>query len=753
MSDAVEASWCTDGPHAAHQREAGDRLLHASEHEQAAVAYERALQMDPQSVRAHNNLGLALLALERFAEAITRFRRAIELDPDCAPAHHNLGRALSEQGQLEDALASFRRAAALQPALAESHQNCGRLLLKLRQPELALQSYTQVVELRPGSTRALCDRAGVLTELRHYSEALRVYEAVLQLDPQDLEALSNAAFIHLKLRCAREALGYCDRVLERNPENASAHNNRAAVLNLLLRHREALDSCDKALQLWPDLPSALHNRAIALWGLGDDRGAREVLLRVIQLNPRSRIARVQLAMSVIPVIPQTPDEIERGRAEFAEELTKLETWVAAEDVRDVSVVGPGQPFYLTYHEVGNRALLQRFGRLCAGVMQGWQEVNGLGMLPSMDRSDARLRVGIVSAHVRAHSVFHALTRGWIDALDRSSCELGLFSLDSRDAQSAWVQPRCDRFEDSPGTLEDWVRRIRAYQPDVLLYPEVGMDALTLQLAGMRLAPRQVASWGHPETTGLPTIDEYLSADAFEPFDAQDNYSERLVCLPRLGSYYEPYDCEPLALDLPALGIDPQRPVLLCPGTPYKYQPQHDWVLVEIARRLRKSQLVMFELPGNTLCQRVFARLAAAFTAAGMDAAKHLIMIRWLSRAEFFALMRAASGMLDTLGFSGFNTVMQAVECHLPLVAYEGRFLRGRFGSGIMRQLGLGELIAHSPDRYVDIAVRLVADDGYRNEVRQRIRADKQQLFRDPAVSQGFRSYLGALAGRGTARLN
>ena len=66
-----------------------------------------------------------------------------------------------------------------------------------------------------------------------------------------------------------------------------------------------------------------------------------------------------------------------------------------------------------------------------------------------------------------------------------------------------------------------------------------MDATTAKLAALRLAPVQAASWGHPETSGLPTIDYYLSAQALEPADAQENYTEKLVALPNLGCWLVP----------------------------------------------------------------------------------------------------------------------------------------------------------------------------------------------------------------------
>jgi predicted O-linked N-acetylglucosamine transferase (SPINDLY family) len=74
--------------------------------------------------------------------------------------------------------------------------------------------------------------------------------------------------------------------------------------------------------------------------------------------------------------------------------------------------------------------------------------------------------------------------------------------------------------------------------------------------------------------------------------------------------------------------------------------------------------------------------------------------------------------------------MQAVECGLPCVTYEGRFLRGRLGSGILRRLGMPELIATNPDAYVDLAVRLAADAGHKAAIRARMQDAAPVLYAD-----------------------
>ena len=97
--------------------------------------------------------------------------------------------------------------------------------------------------------------------------------------------------------------------------------------------------------------------------------------------------------------------------------------------------------------------------------------------------------------------------------------------------------------------------------------------------------------------------------------------------------------------------------------------------------------------------------------------------------------------LDTIGFSGFNTLMQAMECHLPCVTHEGRFLRGRLGSGIMRRLGMPQCIAHDARGYVELAVRLAGDAGYRAEIREAIRRAEHRLYADSSAVDALTGFL------------
>ncbi len=188
----------------------------------------------------------------------------------------------------------------------------------------------------------------------------------------------------------------------------------------------------------------------------------------------------------------------------------------------VNAVGSLQPFFVAYREANNRELLAQYGRLCARLMKHWQDAQGIA--PSRSTAGKTLRIGIVSAHIRDQSVWNAIVRGWFQHLDPSRFSLHVFHLGTEaDRETAFARQRAAHFEQSARGLRPWAEAIVGEQLDVLIYPEIGMDPTTVKLASMRLVPVQVTTWGHPETTGLPTIDYYLSAEGLEPANAQESY--------------------------------------------------------------------------------------------------------------------------------------------------------------------------------------------------------------------------------------
>lgn len=751
--------------------------------EAAGRHYRAAISAAPGHSDAHLSLGIVLEALGDAPGAIASYEAALALDPGNAFAGYNLGKALYVRGELRRAEAVLRTALAQKPLFPEAFVVLSSILEALGKFAAAVEALDEAIALRPdygGALRNLgllhfrqqrwADAAAVLARaaaadpedadipywhgeallsLGQSNAAADSYRRALLLRPNHAESLYRMGFLLASDGQREDAASFLQRAIAAQPRLAAAHIGLGNLHAAEQRFTQAAAAYRTALEHEPDNVQAHINLGNALVYLGEAEGARQALESALALDPENGTARWARVISGIPLVRGPGTDLERVRARFGRELAELDRWFDEQrSVAGHEAVGVQQPFWLAYQEHDNLQLLRAYGRLCARLMAAWRD--GAGPRPGAVRKPGPVRVGVVSQYFRRHSVWDALVKGWYQGLDRSRFGLYSFCLGhTRDAETDFAEARSARFHQGPKTLLQWVEAIAQAQPDVLIYPEVGMDPMTLKLASLRLASVQAASWGHPQTTGLPTIDYYLSAEALEPQDAQAHYGERLIALPHLGCHVEPFEGPVPAVDPGRWGLPVDAPLLLCPGTPFKYAPEHDELYVEIARRLGECRLCFFVCDIPELSERLRRRLAHAFEAQGLDFERRASFVPWLPRGEFYGLMLRADAMLDTLGFSGFNTALQAAECGLPMVTCAGRFMRGRLASGILERMGLGELVAASAADYVDIAVRLARDAEYREHLRGRIRAGRHVLFRDPAPLRALEEFLQSAGATGS----
>jgi protein O-GlcNAc transferase len=670
----------------------------------AAAAYETALGLDPGSPYPAYNLAKLLHARGAHARAEELLRGALGRKPDFAEAGIVLASVLEAQQRTPAALAALDQALGHRPDYAMAHYWRGNALVRLERPEDALESYRRAVELDPRLAAAWCNLGNVLCDFGRSEEAAACLARALALEPGLPDALVGMGNVHAVAQAMEPAEDCYRRALALDRTHAQAQVNLGNVLKYQARNAEALAAFAAALSL----------------------------------EPGSAQARWSRAMAQVPAVRGPDDDLGAMRAAFATEIADLERWFdAARTPLGVQVVGSEQPFWLAYHEQSNRDLLAPYGTLCSRLMADWQARQELRQVRRPKHGP--LRVGIVSQYFRDHSVWHALLKGWLRELDPRRFALHAFCLGAGgDQETAWARTRVLRFAQAVGGVRRWAETILAAEPDVLIYPEIGMDPMTLKLAALRLAPVQAAAWGHPETSGLPTIDLYLSAQAFEPQGAQAHYTERLVALPNLGCCVEPSQTHAA---VPSAGPK-EGPVLICPGTPFKYAPEHDRLLVEIARRLGKCRLVFFTYRVHALSEKLRLRLARAFGAADFE--RFVSFVPWQPKPQFHGWLEAADVYLDTVGFSGFNSALQAIECGLPVVTREGRFMRGRLASGILKRLGLGELVAQTDDEYVEAAVRLASEPAYRKHISAEIAKRRGVLFNDRSPIDALEDLLEAL---------
>ena len=643
----------------------------------------------------------------------------------CLPGHAYLARAFYRRGNalLEaqrplDALANYDCALRLRSDYADAHYNCGLALQHMGQAAAAIASYDRALAIKPDDCEALNNRGNALLDLHRPDAALASY----------------------------------DRAIAIKADYADACVNRGNALRDLTRPQDAVASYDRALAIDPGHADALYNRGNALGDVGQLDAAIASYRQAIATIPDSSEARWCLVMAWAAKLAVVPDDIDaaKARAEFMRGLRELEDYFDSRQLDGAHFIGVMTPFSLAYHESNHRDLLIAYGRLCAKLMQRWHDKQPVAYVPIAPDSVV-VKVGIVSAFVRDHSVWHAIVKGWIRQFDPAVIEVHVFCLSLHtDGETEIAKSLAASFTYGKHGLGEWVAAIADKRPDILIYPEIGMDPMTAKLASLRLATTQMTTWGHPETSGLPTIDYYISAAALEPPRQRENYSEKLIMLPNLGVYHEQVPVEAGKPDLARMGIRLDVPMFVCAGAPFKYAPRHDYVYVEIARRLGACQFVFFTWQVPALSELLKNRLIAAFAAAHMNYSDYVVFVPWQSKREFYGLMNCADAYLDTLGFSGFNTTLQAIECNLPVAAYDGRFMRGRLASGILRRMGIEDLIARNVEDFVRLVVRLGQDAAFRHRMRERMRETQGLLFDDVSAVHALQVKLVELAGTNRA---
>jgi protein O-GlcNAc transferase len=720
----------------------GIALEASGDAEAAARSYAAALELDPQDPYAGYNLGKLLFARGAPAQAEPLLQETLRRKPDFPEALVVFAAIQEALGNNAGALAALQSALRQRPDDQLALRSCGLLFGRLGRWAEAEACLRRASAADAGDAEAACWLGNALVHLGKADDAAACFREALHAKPDYPEALSSLGCILVDRGSTQEARPLLARAIELRPALAEAHVGMGNLHQADRRPDEAAASYQRAIALDARFVEAHCNLGHVLVLAGESEAALASYDTALSLDPEHAEARWARAMCRIAPVRGAGDGRGRARAAFAADIAALEQWFDARRCVDGHrAVGVQQPFWLAYHEEDNLELLRPYGALCARLMAAWQQRN-LPHPAARAVRGARVRVGVVSQYFRAHPVWHALTRGWFEHLDPARVELLAFDLGSaEDAQTAFARSRAAGYRQGPGGLQQWADAIQAAAPDVLIYPEIGMDPLTVKLASLRLAPLQAASWGHPETTGLPTIDCFLSAQDLEAEGAQAHYSEKLVALPHLGCAVQPTAVPEQRVDLAHLGLDAGVPLLVCPGTPFKYAPEHDAVLPAIARELGACQFVFFTHWAHALSEKLHRRLAAAFAGAGLDPGRHLRFLPWLSPVEFHALLRRADLCLDSIGFSGFNTALQALECSLPIVTREGRFLRGRLATGILRRIGLHELVARDDQEYAAAAVALARDSAHREDLRRRIEAQRHLLYADAAPVRALEAFL------------
>ncbi len=534
------------------------------------------------------------------------------------------------------------------------------------------------------------------------------------------------------------ALADAHKKLSANPFDPDAYIEVAKLYRDHGRHEEAIavlgkgtHTCVPHRRLWRKYLEMLED-------CNQTNDAIEVARRAGSVFPEDFYWKLKERL-LLPVVYKSEEEIEHyrqrytgGLKELFDELS-LDTPEAKREA--LFAIGKHVNFYLGYQAENDRDLQLDYGELVHRIMSAnypqWVRPCGI---PTPSK-DGRLRVGYVSSRF-CHSSVTKTHAEWLLQHDQEQFVIYAYHVGRKiDAVTEQVNRKCQSFHHLPDSIEETAQAILSDHLQLLVYLDIGMHPVMSQLAALRLAPIQCVTWGHPITAGLPTLDYFISSELMEPVNAQDHYSEKLLCLPGVGTCLR----KPV---IPTILLNKNRQdfrlredsvVYLCSQSVFKYLPEQDALFAEIARQVETCQFV-FVRHNNARAEMVVSdflrRLDHAFGAVGLKASEHCVILPEQNAFDYWNLNCVSDVFLDTLGWSGCNTTFEAIACHLPVVSLPGRLMRGRHSYAILTQLGVTDTIARDNTDYVDLAVRLGLDRQWRQAVIDQMVAGYPNLYSD-----------------------
>lgn len=624
----------------------------------------------------------------------------------------------AQRGDYAGAARCFEQAVAIDGRNPGYLANLGEAYRRMGEPERAVDAFGRAAALAPDFAAAQFGLANALKDLGRLEEAVEHYKATLRVEPDHARAFYNLGNTFLGLGRFRSAIECFQAALALSPDFPQAHNNLGVAFKELDRIDEAIAAFRRAIAQRPDFAEAWRNLGQVSDKQGDIEAARRSSLRALELQPEDALLRLSTE-TLCPVIPADQAEIDRYWDALDATLARYREREAPFTPEQLRRPDGAPPSLTAYHGRDERATKERWAALFAGCFGA----GGPGR-----PATGKPHIGFVVTHGH-EGVFLKCMRGILNHLPGDRFRLTVVC--SRQAGPEILAPAIANpavgYLPLAGDLPAAAEQVRAAGFDLLHYWEVGTDGMNYLLPFYGLAPVQCATWGWPVTSGIPQIRYYLSCALLETAESDAHYSEELVRLRHLPTYYYRPPVPARLRSRAELGFGAHDHLYLCAQNLRKVQPDFDAIVAGILRGDPRGRVLFIEdaQPGVT------ERLRRRFAGAMPDLVERIRFLPRMSEADYLNLLAVADLALDTLHYGGgANTTYDALAVGTPIVTLPGRFHRGRWAYAAYQRIGVTDAIAGSAEDYVAIALRLSGEPDYRHELSARITAACPVLFED-----------------------
>lgn len=355
----------------------------------------------------------------------------------------------------------------------------------------------------------------------------------------------------------------------------------------------------------------------------------------------------------------------------------------------------------------------------------------------------KLRIGFLSRYFYQHSNAQAFY-SYFRYMDRSRFEVVVIHRHDTvvDPVHLEINQLADEVLYLDSSLTASYAFLRCLDLNILFFTDIGMDPFDFLVPNMKACPIQITGWGLPHTSGLQSIDYYLSSSWIETKDNQGEYSENLVlleglpcCFPRSMLYFRRTPRSYFFLPDDAF-------VYGCVQSLSKIHPDLDLILEQISSAIPTAIFAFMASHDESLDQEFLNRIKKR----APSAFNRTMLLNRCTSGDFLGACDCFDVLLDTPYYGAGITAYIAAYVGTPTVCFRGSRLRDSTQALIYNHLGIeNPPIAESISEYVDIAVNLGLDSQKRFELKRQIIESAHLLYDDQTFIRSFEEFCEKIA--------
>lgn len=395
-------------------------------------------------------------------------------------------------------------------------------------------------------------------------------------------------------------------------------------------------------------------------------------------------------------------------------------------------LGRGNTFFrLPYLEENNKELLQkvcRFYRIICPQLNYKAETTKLNI-------SNKKRIGFISERLKYDSSVLRDRMGIIQNLNNddfdvfiivSSEEQLFFKSAKGNYAKEFYHNNKECFIFLPNSIQDSSKIIEFLNLDIIVYCEIGMDFKTYLLSYQKLAPIQINTWGHSETSGIDSIDYFISSKYYEIEDAQQYYSEKVICFQSLSTYYQDFQyIDDKQFDIrEKYGFSEHDNIICCLQASFKISDFMDQIFDSLLKNPNTYILlsVAFAPFSSNRLKKMKEKIG--------NKCERLKFYPILSLNDYMNLINISDIVLDPYPFGGCNSSLEAFYLNKPIVTLPSKRINGRFTYGFYQKMDISDCIVKNQYEYINKCFQLINDKKYYNNISKKIQDNKSKLFNE-----------------------